>query len=407
MEDAGCRFGHCGSNPAGEPALANPYMPDALNPTSADLTLRALATVLPGIAATASARDADGCFPAAEIAALAAAGALRAPLPRGFGGLGWGSEPHGAGPLALALRRIGRASLPLGRLFEGHVNALRLVMRHGSPAARAETAAAAQDGLLFAVWNTPDPAGPPLRLEASGLLRGAKVLCSGAGDVARAIVTAETAPGQPASMVLVPLGPGDRHRADLAGWTPLGMRASATGRMDFDGIVLEPDALLGAPGAYSAEPDLSAGAWRFCAVQLGGAEALAGALRAQLRARGRGDDPHQAARLGQAALALETGRLWVTAAAVRAEAGAADAVPYVYLARHAIERMALTLIEVAQRSAGLAGLLRPDPIERIGRDLATYLRQPAPDRALALAAAHVLGATAEPGELWGEAATSE
>jgi hypothetical protein len=35
-------------------------------------------------------------------------------------------------------------------------------------------------------------------------------------------------------------------------------------------------------------------------------------------------------------------------------------------------------------------LMRPHPIERISRDLATYLRQPGPDRALTTAAAWML-----------------
>jgi hypothetical protein len=34
--------------------------------------------------------------------------------------------------------------------------------------------------------------------------------------------------------------------------------------------------------------------------------------------------------------------------------------------------------------------MRPNPIERVGRDVATYLRQPAPDRALTGAAAWML-----------------
>jgi LmbE family N-acetylglucosaminyl deacetylase len=56
--------------------------------------------------------------------------------------------------------------------------------------------------------------------------------------------------------------------------------------------------LLGEPDAYFAQPDFSTGAWRFLAVQLGGIEAVAEALREHLLRTGRGDNPHQAARLG-------------------------------------------------------------------------------------------------------------
>ena len=74
-------------------------------------------------------------FPSKDVAALEAEGLLRAPLPRGEDGLGWGTAPEGAAPLSVALRLIGRANLSLGRLYEGHVNAVRLVLRRGNPVA--------------------------------------------------------------------------------------------------------------------------------------------------------------------------------------------------------------------------------------------------------------------------------
>ena len=397
--------------------------------------LAALAGLVPDIAAAAAREDQDGAFPAASLAALHRAGLLLAPLGpvrgdqvrgdqgpgdqvrgdqvrgdqvrgdqvrgnKGVGGQGWGSRPAGAAPLLRALRLLGRASLPLGRLYEGHVNALRLVQRHGTAA---QVAAAAQDaaaGRLFAVWNTDPPGEPPLALGADGRLAGRKVLCSGAGHVARAVVTARAAADAPPVMVLVALAPG--QRAALAGWTAQGMRASASGAVAFDGIAVTAAMRLGEPGDYTRQPEFSAGAWRFAAVQCGGVEAVLDALRDHLRHTGRGGDPHQAARLGQAAMAAETARLWVAAAAARAEADPVppDAAGYVNLARLAVERAALDVLELAQRSVGLAAFLRPNPLERLGRDLATYLRQPAPDRALAMAAAEVLAAPPAAGDLW-------
>lgn len=386
-------------------ALRRPA-PSATEETPALDRLRSL---LPAIAARAAALDVDGAspegaFPKEDVAALAAEGLLRAPLPESDGGHGWGTAPAGAVPLSVALRLLGRASLPLGRIFEGHVNAAKLVLRRGT-AAQAE--AAARDlraGRLFGVWNTDPPGGePPLSLE-NGVLKGRKVLCSGAGWVERALVTARDAGAPadaPARMVLAPLQ--RRARADLSGWTAQGMRASATGAVDFTGLRVGPADLIGGPGDYLAQPDFSAGAWRFAAVHCGGVEAVLGALRDHLRRTGRGGDPHQAARLGQAATATETARLWVEAAALRAEAPGAgpEAVAHVGLARLAVERAALDVLELAQRSVGLQAFMRPHPLERLTRDLATYLRQPAPDRVLAEAAAFVLSAPQEPGDLWG------
>lgn len=361
----------------------------------------ALRPLQDAIAARAAARDADAGFPAEEVAALATAGLLVAPLPPGAGGVGLGTAPGGARACADVLRLIGRASLVLGRLYEGHVNALRLVLRHADAATRDESAAAAHAGVLFAVWNTDPPDAAPLRMviEAGRIrLTGRKVLCSGAGHVGRALVTARDAEAM--RLVLVPLAPGERH--DLSGWTAQGMRASATGAVDFTGIELPRSALVGEPGAYARQPHFSAGAWRFAAVQTGGIEALGEALRQQHRRTGRGGDSLQAARFGEVALAAQTARLWVDAAAARAEAPDAGdaAVAFVNLARTAVERAAMDAIALTQRSIGLQAMLRPHDAERIARDLATYIRQPAPDRALAAAAAHVLDAALPIGDLW-------
>jgi alkylation response protein AidB-like acyl-CoA dehydrogenase len=109
--------------------------------------------------------------------------------------------------------------------------------------------------------------------------------------------------------------------------------------------------------------------------------------------------------LGQAAIATETGRLWVERAAAIAEDASAQRtseqiVAYVNLARLAVERAGLDLMELIHRSVGLQAFMRPHPIERISRDLATYLRQPGPDRALTAAAEWTLRREAPAMELW-------
>jgi len=128
-------------------------------------------------------------------------------------------------------------------------------------------------------------------------------------------------------------------------------------------------------------------------------------LRRHLQETNRGQDPHQAARLGQAAMATETAGLWVARAATLAEppveSRARDQlVAYVNLARLAVEAAALDLMQLVHRSVGLQAFLRPNPIERISRDLATYLRQPGPDRTLTNAAAWVLAQPQGAQDLW-------
>ena len=92
-------------------------------------------------------------------------------------------------------------------------------------------------------------------------------------------------------------------------------------------------------------------------------------------------------------IAQETARLWTARAAEIAEHGTApvpDQVAYVNLARIAVEAACLDAMRHAQRALGLAAMVAPHPAERLLRDLATYLRQPAPDMVLTEAAAHAL-----------------
>ena len=350
----------------------------------------------------ARALDLEGRFPKADVEALAEAGLLAACVPARLGGAGLGSDALGSQELSDVLRLVGRGNLALGRLYEGHVNAWRLIARNGELRQMERLAADARSGHFFGVWNT--DAGDGLRLVPLGArywLEGRKILCSGAGHLTRPLVTARLPDGL-VRMVVVPLE-GLQERSDAGSWDARGMRASVSGGFDFTGIEVGEDLIVGEAGAYLVQPDFSCGAWRFCAVQLGGIEALFDGLREHLRRTGRGGNAHQAARLGQMAIAVQTARLWVERAATmaaRAEDDPARAVAFVNLTRLVVERAGLDAIELAERSIGLRAFLKPDPLERMSRDLATYLRQPNPDGALMAAAERVLADERDVAALW-------
>jgi hypothetical protein len=80
-------------------------------------------------------------------------------------------------------------------------------------------------------------------------------------------------------------------------------------------------------------------------------------------------------------IARETSRMWVDRAA-----RSADSVATVGLARIAVETACLDAMTLVQRSLGLSAFRQGNPVELICRDLATYLRQPAPDEVLTEAA---------------------
>ena len=226
--------------------------------------------------------------------------------------------------LLQVFRRIGHASLPLGRLYEGHVNAVKLIFRYGGPAQHALLVPEVRAGRLFGVWNTEAATASSCSTLPNGgwRLEGRKIYASGAGYVERPLITARTADGS-VQMVVPELAPGER--ADLSGWVAHGMRASATGTLDFTGLEVAAAELVGAPGDYLRQPTFSAGAWRFAAVHLGGIERLLDELRRHLARTRRDADPYQLARVGQAAMAAETARLWLERACQLAEDPAADA----------------------------------------------------------------------------------
>jgi len=348
--------------------------------------------------------DFEGAFPEREFGWLAEAGLLSAPLRRDIGGLGLGSEPGGTLPLLRVLKRIGRGNLSVGRLYEGHVNALLLIQQFGTPEQVEGYAADARLGRRFAVWNTEAKDG--IHFEPSGRgryrMRGSKTFASGAGHVERPIVNGALPDGG-WQMCVVATERAGSAVIDPSSWRPLGMRASASTRIDYSGVEVEASDLLGRPGDYRREPAFSGGAIRFAAVQLGGAEALFEATRGHLKATGRGDDPYQRARLGEMAIAVEGGNLWLSGAAASADEPGADpaaVVAYANMVRTAIASICENVLGWAERSVGAQGLLRPHPIERIGRDLTLYLRQPGPDAALAGVGRHVLESPLDAERLW-------
>ena len=348
-----------------------------------------VSALVPWMQKRAAQLDDAARFPDEEIVALRQAGALDMTLPiehndhAGVDALADG--------LATFLMATGAGNLAVGRITEAHINARHLIARYGSRQQRARTADDIRMGHLFALWVTDPPQGGLRMTRArSGIrLDGGKIFCSGAGHATRALVTATDDAGDSYMLVLA-LGAGEctgRLEAPLQG-----MRAAVTGAVDFTGCTVDPDTCLGQSGDYLREPAFSTGAWRGSAVAAGGLQSLVAIMQDQLKAADRIGNPHQLQRLGNAMIAFETSSLWVRRAARIAEDPTVDpakAVAYVGLARIAVEMACLDAMQLVQRSLGLSAFRRGNPVERICRDLGTYLRQPAPDAVLTEAAAHL------------------
>lgn len=310
---------------------------------------------------------------------------------------GWRLHPPGdpaSSEAYLALLRplhaAGRRDLPLGRLLEGHVDAVQIVRRLGTAEQGGRLRDRVAGGAILGVWNAALP-GEPLRLDGDRLT-GGKSFASGAGVIDLALVTADTPAGaQPVLVDLARTPPA----IDRDWWRVTGMQRSETHRVRWDAAAIDPADRIAAAGAYAREPWFSGGALRFVAVHAGGVAGLFDRTRAHLVEAGRGADPFQAARLaelfalaeGAAAAVSRTAHRWFE------EEGEAR-LARVASTRMAVLGMAERAMAIAREAVGVQAAFRDHPLARLLGDLDVYLRQPVPDamrqRAGAAAAAGLL-----------------
>ena len=269
----------------------------------------------------------------------------------------------------------------MARLYEGHVNAFQLIWMYGDAQAREALCAYVQEGGWLGVWNAPHPAGP-LRLHGhvgALTLDGGKAYASGAGLINRPLVTARHD-----TMGYVMVWPRTPcHVGERDAWQMQGMRASITLPVSYHHASIADDEIIGSDNDYHREPVFTTGAWRFLAAQTGAGERLAQLMASALVIAGRAEDPHQRARMADVAMGITSSLQWVENArhAADGQCASGEAMHRVRMARLAVERHLLDVIEHVHRSVGLTSFRRDNMIERISRDLQTYLRQPAPDLA--------------------------
>ncbi|MEH2255859.1 acyl-CoA dehydrogenase family protein [Nostoc sp.] len=365
----------------------------------------------------ASVIDYNGAFPKQEFELIAKAGLLAAPLTKELGGWGAGIDANVTHELLILLKHIGHGNLAVGRIYEGHINALQLIQTFGTGEQITSYARdAREDHKIFGVWNAEASDGVKVIPCENGRYRleGSKTFCTGAGYVERPFVNG-VLPDGGWQICIVPMDEVTTV-SDPAWWQPSGMRATASYKVDFSGVELDQSALIGQPGDYYRQPWLSVGVIRFAAVQLGGAEALFNLTRQYLQDLEYTNDPYQKERLGRMAIAIESGNLWLRGAADKVAAYApifggyptvtqpqADQlVAYANMVRTAIEQICIDVMQLCERSVGTRGLMPPNPMERIIRDLTLYLRQPAFDASLANVGQYVLGENNPADLLWND-----
>ena len=284
-------------------------------------------------------------------------------------------DPAALLELLRLLYAVGRRDLPLGRLFEGHVDALQIVTRLGTPAQAQASQYAARDGAVFGVWNA-DLAGEPLCWR-DGRLFGSKAFASGAGILTHALVSVDLEGGRQLLLVDLQRAP---PTIDRTWWQVTGMQRSETHIVRWSDQALEPTTLIGEPSHYVREPWFSGGAIRFAAVQAGGIAAVVDRVRDHLVAQGRASDPIQSARLAELFAVTQAAAQAVAAAAGQwRDDDIAGTLAHVAWARVAVYEAGERVLTLAQAAVGLQGMFRAHPLATALSDLAVYLRQPGPD----------------------------
>ena len=277
-----------------------------------------------------------------------------------------------------AFSQIAQHDLSLAKLFEGHTDALAILVELDELDQATDTPRTSGAGIAatWGVWAAESPNGR-VRIERREgndvTLHGTKFWCSGAGHVQRGLLTAWFADSQRPQLVQVDMaqpGIGISHGA----WRAVGMQGSASLDVTFDAT---PASLVGSDGDYLSRPGFWQGGAGIAACWYGGALALAATLRRAVE-----QSPASArvgfrfAALGKVDLALHS-----TAAVLRHAAQWIDEHPrddasqIALYARLAAEDCARRVLDETGRALGATAFCRDAHFARAAADLPVFVRQ--------------------------------
>jgi alkylation response protein AidB-like acyl-CoA dehydrogenase len=336
------------------------------------------------LAARAAEHDRDGTYPFEAIDALKAAGYFAAPVPVELGGLGVSS----AHDLVVASSRLARGDASVAIGVNMHLIAVLNMERRRrvAVAAGAERRARAfadsltqiaRDGVVLAAaisepgQDLTRPATVATRTERGWRIDGRKMFCT-MSPAASHLYVAVTCDGERYAYATVPTdAPGVVVHDD---WDALGMRASGSHSISFDGVELPESGVRGGFAAGDAlaymDRNLVAGLFH-AAASLGIAEAADATAR-----RGRVDSARLRMHVADNAVDLAAARGVLSRAAAMIDA-AADGRPDELAALFAeaqaakafVNAAAARIVDRALALSGGAGYLNGSPLARAYRDV--------------------------------------
>jgi alkylation response protein AidB-like acyl-CoA dehydrogenase len=360
----------------------------------------------------APAYDREAAFPAEDFSDLFRTGLLSAVVPAEYGGFGLGPHHGNVFALWMITKEFAKADLSLARCWEGHCNSMVLLDGMATEAQKERWFSGVNDrGETWVAWSGEPQARASLekikfgttttKVEGGYIVDGNKAFATSAGGAHWAILLVSTAgPGggrhntgeQDALLLLACDLSHPSVSVDRSWWDPIGMRATASHVVQFDRTLIPDENIIGRPGQYLADGWQTCFIPHYAATFLGAAEAAADFSLEYVKSQQKMADPYIQHHIGQSAVNVETGHLWLRHVADLWETGRHDEARLAgSRARHVIEHLAEDTVRRSIRACGARSLNRPSPLERIYRDLSFYVRHDNDDHLLATIGRSVLG----------------
>lgn len=266
-----------------------------------------------------------------------------------------------------ALSQWAAQDLSLGRLVEGHSDAMAILAEAGMRPA--------EPGATYGVWAARSPRrGTTARLESDGWhLTGEKPFCSGSGLLERALVTADTADGYRLFDIDVARQVVSTHPDS---WQAVGMADSYSETLEFGGPSIPPHHAVGGAGFYLARPGFWFGAIGVAACWYGGAAGLVEHLGRTLGAH---SSDLVMVDFGHAVADVEVMRRVLEDASKEVDADPTDkggrARARAHVVRHAVHHGALRVLEHVATAGGARPLCHDRGQGQRAADLYVYLAQ--------------------------------
>ncbi len=356
----------------------------AFTPEQAEFRRSVVAFCEKEIVPIAARCDARGEFPLHLFPLMGRLGYLGVKFPPEYGGAGEGNVTY-----AILAEELGRASAGIALGFYVHVAlALTAIAAFGTPAQKERYLRPGIAGEKIGAWGFAepgagsDPGSITCRAEKTPVgyrITGTKMFITNSPFADFVVLTASTAPGQGVkglSLFIVDKGlPGFVVGRRIE---TLGMRASQTAELAFDGCVVPHEALLGEEnrGAVTAMQTLTLGRITAAAYAVGASRAALDATLEYVKQRQQFGQPvgkFQGVQwmLADMATALEAARLLTYQAAWLADRGLPH-IKEVSMAKLFATETATRLANDALQLHGGYGYVMESPIQRLYRDVKLF-----------------------------------